>query len=315
MSVFIVHTSLLLLFAGYLVDGIVGYRGFMTVLKGGTSNEIELRTAGKATKRTIPFSVRCDALGQETYADGMPKKYWSDLVLIENGKEVRTKQIIVNDPLTYRGIRIFQASMGQSGKLDKADLVAVGPGNVEKRFELALNQTFVLDDQYSVRMLRFVPDYYMQDGEVFTKSEWPDNPAFQLALSDKAGNETKLWLMPRTRNATVENTPYRFAATNIKMMGYTGLEVAYQPGQWFIWGGVIVMAAGLVVIFYFAHIRFWAIVIPSPKGKVLWVGGTCNRNRERFEQRFNELVDAIRSELTAGENNKIDRAEHEAAKV
>lgn len=316
MAVFIVHTSLLLLFAGYMLDGMIGYRGFMSILKGETSNQIELRTAGTASKKTIPFSVRCDALGQETYADGMPKKYWSNLTILEGGREVRKKQIIVNDPLTYRGIRLFQASMGQSGKIDRVSMVGLSSASrEEKRFELGLNETYALDDQYSVRMLRFVPDYYMQDGEVFTKSEWPDNPAFQLALTDKAGKETKMWLMPRERNATTEETAYRFAATNINMVGYTGLEVAYQPGQWFIWSGVLLMAVGLVVIFYFAHTRYWAIVVPGASGLTLWVGGACNRNRERFEQRFSELISAIRAELPADENNKIARAEHETAKV
>ena len=30
---------------------------------------------------------------------------------------------------------------------------------------------------------------------------------------------------------------------------------------------------------------------------VLWVGGQANKNRDRFEQKFNELVDNIRTEL------------------
>jgi hypothetical protein len=30
---------------------------------------------------------------------------------------------------------------------------------------------------------------------------------------------------------------------------------------------------------------------------VLWIGGQANKNRDRFEQEFNELVDNIRTEL------------------
>jgi cytochrome c biogenesis protein len=316
MSVFIVHASLLLLFAGYILDGMIGYRGFMSVMKGETSNKIELRTMGATAPKIIPFSVRCDALGQENYEDGMPKKYWSNLTIIENGREVRKKQIIVNDPLTYRGIRMFQASMGQSGKIDKVTLVALNvAGGERKDVLLGLNETVALDDQFSVRMVRFVPDFYEQDGEVYTKSEYADNPAFQLALVNKAGQETKMWLKPSVRNATMEETAYRFAAKHIDMVGYTGLEVSYQPGQWFIWAGVLLMAVGLGFVFYFAHTRYWAIVVPGANGLVLWVGGTCNRNRERFEQSFSELISAIRAELPADSNNKTDRAMHETASV
>jgi len=30
---------------------------------------------------------------------------------------------------------------------------------------------------------------------------------------------------------------------------------------------------------------------------VLWIGGQANKNRDRFEQKFSEVVDAIRAEL------------------
>jgi hypothetical protein len=30
---------------------------------------------------------------------------------------------------------------------------------------------------------------------------------------------------------------------------------------------------------------------------VLWVGGTANKNKDRFEQKFNELAAEIRAEL------------------
>ena len=30
---------------------------------------------------------------------------------------------------------------------------------------------------------------------------------------------------------------------------------------------------------------------------MLWIGGQANKNRDRFEQKFNELVDNIRTEL------------------
>ena len=46
MAVYIVHASLLLIFAGGIIDGVFGYSGFMALQKGQTSNAIELRTGG-----------------------------------------------------------------------------------------------------------------------------------------------------------------------------------------------------------------------------------------------------------------------------
>ncbi len=53
MAVYIVHASLLLIFAGGIIDGVFGYSGFMALQTGQTSNVIELRTGG--TKQ-IPFA-------------------------------------------------------------------------------------------------------------------------------------------------------------------------------------------------------------------------------------------------------------------
>ena len=121
MAVYVVHTSLLLLFLGGIIDAIVGYRGFMAVVNGQSNNVIELRDGGK---KTLPFAIRCNDTGQENYADGTPKKWWSKLSVVRDGQVVKNKEIVVNDPLEYGGIRFYQASWGATGELAKAGLVA-----------------------------------------------------------------------------------------------------------------------------------------------------------------------------------------------
>ena len=63
MAVYIVHASLLLIFAGGIIDGVFGYRGYMELQKGQTSNAIELRTGGV---KQLPFSIRCTSAGRTT---------------------------------------------------------------------------------------------------------------------------------------------------------------------------------------------------------------------------------------------------------
>ena len=89
MAVYIVHASLLLIFAGGIIDGVFGYNGFMALQKGQTSNVIELRTGG--TKQ-LPFSVKCNGAGQENYADGSPKRWWSKLAVVEDGQRNRSER-------------------------------------------------------------------------------------------------------------------------------------------------------------------------------------------------------------------------------
>ncbi len=121
MSVYIVHASLLLIFLGGIVDALYGWRGFVTLTRGQQSSQVETQNG---SKRNLPFAVRCDGAGQENYADGTPKRWWSDLAIVENGQAIVRKQIVVNDPLVYQGIRFYQASYGKTGKLDKLVLTA-----------------------------------------------------------------------------------------------------------------------------------------------------------------------------------------------
>jgi len=65
-----------------------------------------------------------------------------------------------------------------------------------------------------------------------------------------------------------------------------------------VWAGCLLMGAGLFVAFYMVHMRLWIVAVPDARGRlVLWIGGQANKNRDRFDQKFNEVVDTIRTEL------------------
>ncbi|MFZ0286614.1 MAG: cytochrome c biogenesis protein ResB, partial [Terriglobales bacterium] len=158
MAVYVVHASLLLIFLGGIVDALYGWRGFVAIPGGGQSSQIELHNG---TVRRLPFTVRCDAAGQENYADGTPKEWWSKLAVLEDGREVMHKEIVVNDPLVYRGIRFYQASFGNTGKVDKIRFAVsptTSPGE-SKPIALSPDETLSLDADTTVRMAEFIPDY------------------------------------------------------------------------------------------------------------------------------------------------------------
>lgn len=300
-AVYIVHMSLLFIFAGYIVDGIVGYRGNIQVPEGQALGQITLRdNRGGESKKALPFLIRCDGAGEETYADGSPKKWWSKLALIEDGKEVATKMIIVNDPFVYKGIRIYQSSMGQSGTPKTLTFQATpAKGGEPEKVEVPLNGKAALADGESLSVLRWVPDYYIQDNEVYKKSDDPENPAVQLGLTNAKGETKKLWILYAQANTTEgQDAPYVFALKGATWAQFTGLEVSHQPGQFGIWVGVVLMAFGLVIAFYTQHSRVWATVIDDGKGgKLLWVGGTTNKNRDRFQAKFEQIKAALQEEL------------------
>lgn len=308
MAVFVIHASLLFIFAGGIIDGLVGYRGFMSIVEGGTASKFAVRTPKGEIPRELPFAIRCDEARQENYKDeqkrdtGMPKKYWSKLAVVEKGQITKSKEIVVNDPLVYHGIRFFQASMGQSGTLKFADLEIRPNDGQAQTVRMKAGDTVTIAPDTTLKFAKFVPDFYIQDNEVFTKSESPNNPALGFVVT-KAGQEHAAWIFPAmSPTATVEKLGMTLRLAGGEMANFTGLEVSYEPGQWAVWAGVMLMFTGLVIAFYVIHMRFWVIAVhDEKKGLVLWVGGAFNKNKERFEERYNRLVEAIQRELRVRE--------------
>jgi cytochrome c biogenesis protein len=302
MAVYIVHASLLLIFLGGIVDALYGWRGFVTLTRGQQSSAVEPQN-GK--KRGLPFAVRCDGAGQENYADGSPKRWWSDLAVVQNGQVVLRKQIAVNDPLVYHGIRFYQASYGKTGKVDKLVLTATPrDGRAAEDITIGPNETVPLDAETTVRLAEFIPDFVVSDGQVYARSNNLENPAAHLVVQFRKpgegmpGRSVNVWLPPIPGYEQNAASPYAFEGKDVQMAYFTGLEVSHEPGQWAVWAGVVLMGFGLALVFYFVHARVWAVPVRDGRGRLmLWVGGTANKNKDVFEQRFRELVEQIESEL------------------
>ena len=295
MAVYIVHASLLLIFLGGIVDALYGWRGFMMLNPGTASDRIELKNG---SAKPLPFAIRCDGAGEETYTDGTPKKYWSELAVVDNGHVTLQKEIVVNDPLVYHGIRFYQASYGRTGKLDHLVLNATpAKDGTPREISLRLYETVRLDADTSVQLVEFIPDFVVQDGHVYARSNEVTNPAVHMIVTSKK-SAVNFWLPEIPGIAENQSSPYNFEPKDLRTEVFTGLEVSHEPGQWSVWAGVILMAVGLTFVFYVTHIRFWVVPVQDARGKlVLWVGGSANRNRDAFEQTFKRLVEQIRQEL------------------
>jgi cytochrome c biogenesis protein len=291
LAVYIVHASLLLMLFGYMADKSLGFQGYMTMIPGTTTNQIELLDK---TAKTLPFSIRCDGAGQETYTgqfQGMPKRYWSKLTVLEDGREVKQQEIAVNDPLDYGGIRFYQSGFGESETPDS--IVISNPANVPV-VDLKLDGAAETQGM-RFRVLRFLPDAYRDGNEVFQRSRNLETPAVQLEITTADGKAGKLWLIygePASGKLPLQIAGLRFAS-------FTTLQVSYQRGAWLIWAGALLMVLGLMVSFYVVHMRFWAVTFADGKGGLtLWVGAAANKkNREAFERKWHGVTEEIGKEL------------------
>ncbi len=293
LSVYVVHASLLLILLGGIIDAFLGYKGYLMLTPGQTTSKLEQQNG---MTRALPFTLRCDGTGQENYADGTPRKWWSKLTVIEDGRETIRKEIVVNDPLVTHGIRFYQSGYGMTGDVESV-LLNVSNGEETKQVTLRTYQAAQFDANTTIALAEFIPDFVVRDGQVYARSKDPVNPAIRLLITDKTKQEkSTVWLFPAVRQQAGKSA-LRFEFADMQMAAYTGLQVSHEPGQWLVWTGCVLMALGLVMAFYLVHQRYWAITIETSNGPALWVGTTADKNREHFVEAFNHLVDDIRAEL------------------
>ena len=110
-----VHTAILVILVGGWMSAQFSIRGNMSVPEGGKGSEIFFLKGTETATLKMPFEVRCNSFDIDFFPTGQPKEFRSNLTIIDQGKEVLTSDIIVNEPLYYKGVRIYQASFGDGG--------------------------------------------------------------------------------------------------------------------------------------------------------------------------------------------------------
>jgi len=128
----LVHSAMLVILIGGWISVHYGFRGNMQVPVGAKEHEISFLKGTSTESLVMPFYVRCNDFSIDFYPNGMPKEFKSNLTIIDGGKEVLTSDIIVNEPLYYKGVRIYQASFGDGGSNIRLKLMKLdGSGDVE----------------------------------------------------------------------------------------------------------------------------------------------------------------------------------------
>lgn len=287
LGVYVVHFSILVIFAGAIIGNIWGYKGFVAIVEGETINTIKARNG-----KDIPlgFEVKCDQFTVSFYdAPGggpsqMPKEFKSILTLTENGKEVpgyKHARVIVNEPLTYKGITFYQASYGLAND-PSTFFFTVRQRETGKTEQLAL---------------RPGTQTRLPDGRMVAIVDLTDNPGEGLVavlnVTDKGGTPQFFKVFrnnPSLDEVRGDRLIFTFTGTDARM--YTGLQVNKDPGVWVVWTGCIMMCLGLCVAFFMSHKRVW-IVLQKGYARIY---GNASKNQPAFQNEFEALVDELQKQ-------------------
>ncbi len=283
-GVYAIHISILVILSGAVYGSMTGFKGRMNILEG-TSSHLVFIPDPHGEDREIPldFNVKCEKFVLDFYDTGAPKLYRSDLVIIENGKQVLKRSIEVNNPLTYKGVTFYQSSY-QS--LPEAHIRVKTPTGTDKVVSVsAFYRTNLPDTSLVMALLRYVPNVHGM-------------PAVRLYIGDEEGRGDALWLIKgHEKEFKAGSRVFRLVFESIDEKFITGLQVKKDPGVLIVWLGFALMVFGFGAVFWVAHKRIW-LWIGEEKGRpTVILAGQTSKNRMGFEKEFNRLAEKIQQEL------------------
>jgi cytochrome c biogenesis protein len=303
LGVYIVHFSIVVLLVGALIGSYFGFEGYVNVPEGDSTDTIQLRSSG--LPKTLPFTIRCDDFDVQFYEDGRrPKEFRSTLTILENGQSVLQKDIIVNDPLRYAGINIFQSSYGQLSDF-KSPVTAPDkpPGEIELNMRSAdsgmiYSQKTIIGKE--IQIPEGLGTLVITDYQPDAKFRGMDlGPAFTAVLT-KEGNPSETILLPlkfprfdvMRGGKVLISVSGDFAAP--EPVYFTGLQVTKDPGVIVVYTGFILLIAGCAVTFFMSHQQVMVEVRSQKKGSVVMVSGASNKNKFGNQQKLKRIADHLR---------------------
>jgi len=282
LGVYITHLSILIILTGALIGSLFGFKGFVNIPEGETVDRIFTRQRHGMMSKDLGFKVRCDDF-RITYYDVNPqerlvKEYISTLTFLEDGREVMKKEVRVNHPLTFNGLRFYQSSYGSIPEIT----LTVENENQGENFSFVVREgerVRIPGSEAFFEVLKYHPQIH-GFGE-----------GIAVAFLKPMAMPQRFWLL-KVRPKFVDG--YHFTLKGVVQREYTGLQVTQDPSVWAVWVGCILLVWGLLVAFFFSHQRMW-ILIPRGKATIL-VSGTANKNRMAFEKRFHQAIAALERE-------------------
>jgi cytochrome c biogenesis protein len=280
LGVYVVHASILVIFAGAIIGSLFGDKGFVNITEGESVSTFTSRS-GKET--SLGFTLRCDQFTVSTYATGAPREFKSILTVLEHGVAVPDythARVIVNAPLTYKGFTFYQSSYGQADEGDTHYLtVTRRSGGEKRRVTLREGDTVSLGEGVSLKLLETTQEVRQFMPEM-------DGPAARIEVT-AGGREPRVFEVfrnhPEINDQRSDELIFGYEGSNSRM--YTGLQVAKDPGVWVVWLGCGLMVVGLYIAFFLSHKRVWIVV---SKGRACMYGN-ASKNQAAFALKFDEL--------------------------
>jgi cytochrome c biogenesis protein len=259
------HLALIMILVGGIIGARYGFRDNRFVVP-----EKAMAEVGHGTGLSVYLEEFQDSYNEL----GQAVEYRSDLVLYENGDEVKRQSITVNNPMTYGSTIFYQSSFGPAVVIKIADR----GGNVLFEGPLALAVDFTARDNpdapagvvdllpLNKRVYVITPDADPRNAPELDRLNLRSGEIF-VQVRDLGAEPDPNVMPPSAVVSQGDPTAVdELTVTFVRESQWSLLQVARNPAIPIFWAATLLMIGGLAIVFYFPHRRIRAIVSSTPSG-------------------------------------------------
>ncbi len=287
LGVYVVHLSIIVVFIGAIIGSLFGFKAFVNITEGSSADIVYSRNNQKPIK--LDFALKLEKFTVSFYDTGAPKEFKSVLTVLENGQPVpgyTKRPIVVNSPLTYKGITFYQSSYGSAGD-SAAFYFTVRDRKTGATSHLVAHQGdqtplpgggYLTVVEATQEVKAFIPGF--------------TGPAAKVEVGSGSGTPQSFIVFKNYPDFDAQRGGKRiFTYDGSDEKYYTGLQVAKDPGVWVVWFGCALMVGGICMAFFMSHKRIW---IRVEEGRLV-MGGSSSKNPAGFEPTFRDLAEKLKS--------------------
>lgn len=308
------HVSFLVLLLGMAVGKLYGFTGQVAVIEGerfaDTPIEYDFLETGRSFgDRFSGVELALDEFTVSWHPNGIPREFVSAVRLYDEGRLVRQEEIVVNSPMTYRGMRIYQLSWGWAPEIlvrQAGRVLYDGPTVFLARDTLWRGVTKVpqtTPQQTGFDMLFFTDPEVPPGGMPRNVRPEPIDPVlfFQQYVGDLNLDRAQsvYELDPRDlvpgevgalRPGESASLPNDLSITFRGLRQYSVFQVASNPGAALLLAAAVALLVGLVPALYSARRRVWVRAVTDAGPTRVEIAGHAVQRRAAFETEFAALV-------------------------
>jgi len=289
-SPILVHLSLLIILAGSSLGAVYNFKAQEILPKGELFHVQNPLKVGFFTN--LPgFAIRVNDFWVE-YENNRIHQFYSNLsILNQNGQELKTQTISVNNPLRYQKTDIYQSDWNLLG-------IRIQNITQNKVLELPL---FPLE-QGPKTWITWINDFQEKEEKEQTelKKNSLENSSFSPSsrftlLFDQLQNV--FFVYDETGQFVVIKSLGQFLTPNLKIIEIlpsTGLLIKYDPSIFFIYSGFGLLMV-TACLSYLPYTQIW--IFTSLESNTSWIGSTTNRGKIQLEIEFENLIRYLENKL------------------